>query len=109
MRDRIIIDKELIPYNFEIILYDENFEISVDYNETADLYTITLYKDGELVVTEPIIYNQPLFKDVYRANGKYPAMTIVPTDESGEETEVTGDNFGSSVFLVIDDTDEDIT
>ena len=108
MRDRIIVEKELIPYTFEIVLGNENFEFSIDYNETADLYTISLYKDDELIVTEPIIYNQPLFKDVYMVN-KYPVILIVPTDESGQEYEVTRENFGESVFLVIDDTDEDIT
>ena len=107
MRDRIIVEKELIPYTFEIVLGNENFVFSFDYNETADLYTISLYKDDELIVTEPIIYNQPLFKDVYMV-GRYPVIVIVPTDESGQEYEVTSENFGESVFLCIDDTGENI-
>lgn len=107
MRDRIIIEKDLIPYTFQIVLGNENFELSVDYNETADLYTISLYKDDELIVTEPIIYNQPLFGDVYMVD-RFPVVIIVPTDESGQETEVTSENFGVSVFLCIDDTEENI-
>lgn len=107
MRDRIIIEKDLIPYTFEIVLGNENFEFSIDYNETADLFTISLYKDDILIVTEPIIYNQPLFGDVYMVD-KYPVIVIVPIDESGQETEVTRENFGSSVFLCIDDTEESI-
>ena len=107
MRDRIIIEKDLIPYSFEIVLGNENFEMSVDYNETAGLYTISLYKDDELIVTEPIVYNQPLFKDVYMVK-RYPVITIIPIDESGQETAVTKENFGVSVFLVIDDTEESL-
>lgn len=107
MRDRIIIEKDLIPYTFEIVLGNENFEMSVDYNETADLFTISLYKNDELIVTEPIIYNQPLFNDVYMVD-RYPIITIVPTDEIGQETAVTKENFGVSVFLCIDDTGENI-
>ncbi len=107
MRDRIIVEKDLIPYTFEIVLGNEIFEFSIDYNETADLYTISLYKDDELIVTEPIIYNQPLFNDVYMVE-RYPVITVIPTDESGQETEVTSENFGVSVFLVIDDTEESL-
>lgn len=107
MRDRIIIEKDLIPYTFEIVLGNDNYGLSVDYNETGDLYTISLYKDDELIVTEPIIYNQPLFGDVYMVD-RFPVVIIVPTDESGQETEVTSENFGVSVFLCIDDTAENI-
>jgi len=106
MRDRILIQKDLIPYNFSINLGEVIFDIDVDYNETADLFTITLYKDGELIVTEPIIYNVPLFTDVYMV-GKYPVLTIVPYDESEQETAVTWDNFNETVFLSIDNVGDD--
>ena len=107
MRDRIIVDKNLIPYSFELVLANEVFGLSFDYNESCDLFTVSLYKDGELIVTEPIIYGQELFTDVYMPD-TYPVVRIVPIDESGNENKVTFDNFGKTVFLVIDDTEESV-
>lgn len=101
MHDRLTINKELIPYNFSVVLGSEMFEIDVDYNETADLFTLTLYKDDVLIATEPIIYNVPLFNDIYMV-GRYPILTIIPLDESNQETAVTWDNFDTTVFLCVD-------
>lgn len=107
MRDRITINKNLIPYNFSIVLGEEVFEFDVDYNATADLFTLTLYKDGEIVAVEPVIYNVPLFNDIYMV-GRFPVLTIVPYDESQQQTSVTWDNFGVTVFLTIDDKGDDV-
>lgn len=102
MRDRIIVEKELIPYSFDILLGAEWFSLEFHYNETADLFTVTLSKDDEvLVYGEPIIYGVPLFMDVYQS-GVFPALNIVPYDESEQETAVTWDNFNETVFLTIE-------
>lgn len=107
MKDRIIIDKSLIPYQFEISLPSDTFIFHIKYNKVADLFTITLYKNDELICTEPIIYNVALFKDIYQ-NGTYPVLEIIPFDESKEEVEVTWSNFGKTVFLsVFNDGDND--
>lgn len=102
MRDRIIVKKELIPYGFNIALGKEKFNLRFNYNKQADLFTISLHRDGHLLCnSEPIVYGVPLFKDVY-ATGNFPVLNIVPLDESGNETEVSWSNFGSTVFLTID-------
>lgn len=102
MRDRIIIKKELIPYGFNIALGKEKFNMRFAYNKQADLFTVSLYRDDDLLCdSEPIIYGTPLFKDVYQS-GKFPVLKIVPLDESGNEQDVTWDNFGETVFLTID-------
>ena len=107
-RDRLLINKDLIPYRFSILLADELFEMQINYNEKCDIFTVSLYKDDELVcAAEPIIYGVPLFKDVYMID-KYPAIEIVPIDISGHEKNVTWDNLGVTVFLVIDNCEEDI-
>lgn len=107
MRDIIEVDKELLPYNFDIVLAGEEFNMAMDYNKAADLFTCTLSKDGEVVVyNEPLIYGRELFADVYRAD-YFPAVAIVPLDESGNEKAVTYENFGKTVFLTIDDEPED--
>ena len=101
MRDRIIIEKELIPYSFDILLGAEWFNLEFHYNETADLFTVTLSKDEEVIVyNEPVIYGKPLFSDLYQS-GTYPALDIVPFDESEQETAVTWDNFNETVFLTV--------
>lgn len=101
-KDRILIEKTLIPYTFNILLADELFTITVNYNEKHDLFTFALEKGGETICEgEPIIYGFPLFRDIY-ISGKYPALDIIPIDESGEQNTVTLKNFNETVFLTID-------
>ena len=102
MRDRIIVKKDLIPYGFNIALGKEKFNLRFAYNAQADLFTVSLYRDGTLLCNaEPIIYGVPLFCDIYK-NGVFPVLNIVPLDESGQQQEVTWENFGETVFLTID-------
>ena len=103
MRDIIEVDKELLPYSFNIVLAGEEFNMEFMYNERANLFTCTLSKDGEVMVyNEPLVYGVELFADVYKAD-HFPALAIVPLDEAGNETEITYENFGKTVFLTIDD------
>lgn len=107
MRDIIEIEKELLPYSFDIALAGEEYTMEIMYNKAADLFTVTLIKGEEtLVYNEPIIYGVELFKDVYRSD-LFPMLSIVPLDEAGIETSVTYENFGETVFLTIDDEPED--
>ena len=102
MRDRIIVKKDLIPYGFNIELGKDKFNMRFAYNQQADLFSVTLYRDGKLLCdAEPVIYGVPLFRDIYEA-GVFPALEIIPLDESGQEREVTWENFGQTVFLTID-------
>lgn len=102
MRDIIEIEKDLIPYNFDIMLEQEEFNIYIMYNSVTDSFSATLSKDGVVLVdNEPIVYGVPLFQDVQ--NDNYPCLKIVPLDESGQVDFITWDNFGVLVFLTIDD------
>lgn len=100
MRDCIEIKKDLVPYQFNILLADEWFELYVDYNKTADLFTVTVYKNDELICTEPLILGVPLFEDIYQPE-KFPAITLVPYGEG--ERAITFQNLGETVFLTVDD------
>lgn len=104
MRDYVEINKELVPYQFNILLADEWFELYIGYNKTADLFTVTVYKDDELICTEPLILGTPLFLDIYQP-GRFPAITLVPYGPT--EKEITFDNIGKTVFLTIDDEGDD--
>lgn len=95
------INKNIIPYTFQIQLVDEMYEFRVDYSSQNDLFTISLSKNGiKLCDGEPIIYGQPLFGD-FKNRGGFPLITITPVDKSGEYNAVTFDNLSQSVMLIV--------
>ena len=101
-KDRITITKDLIPYSFNILLGDELFTLTVNYNKTHDFFTVGLKKNGETICEgEPLVYGFPLFRDIYLA-GKFPCLDIIPKDESGDQNSVTFDNLSETVFLTVD-------
>lgn len=100
--DVLEINKSLIPYKCEILLAKEPFVLEFNYNATADLFTVDLYKGGELICAgEPIVYGLPLWADVYKPD-TFPAVNIIPLDPSGGSNRVTFDNLGKSVLLIVD-------
>lgn len=100
------IKKDQLPYECTIQLAGEVFGLRFNHNATADLFTIDLYRNGELVCAgEPVVYGLPLWGDVYRA-GLFPALQIIPIDPSGESNAVTYDNLGRTVLLIIDNGGE---
>lgn len=102
MRDIIEVEKELIPYSFDILLGSEEFNMYIMYNSISDSFTVTLSKDNVVLVdNEPIVYGVRLFEDIYQNH--YPCLDIVPFDESGETDVVNWETFGKTVFLTIDD------
>lgn len=101
-KDRILINKDMIPYSFAIALNDITYNLEIRYNTEGDFFTVGLYdSDRNLICTEPLTYGSELFRPQYQA-GIYPAMRIVPTDDSGKETVITWDNFNKTCFLTID-------
>ncbi|MFD1777007.1 phage baseplate plug family protein [Paenibacillus rhizophilus] len=99
--DYIEIDKDNIPYRFEISISDELFTIEIHYNTEYDFFTLDL-EDAEgntLVTGEKLVYGQALFADVW--DSRFPKQPIVPWDESENSTEVTWNTLGTSVFLYI--------
>lgn len=104
--DVLQINKDLLPYRCSILLAGELFELQFGYNATAQLFTVDLYKDGELICAgEPIVYGVPLWHDVYKSDS-FPALDIIPKDPSGEANAVTFDNLGETVLLIVSGGDE---
>ena len=94
------IDKERVPYQFEIELDGEIFTFEVHYNGENDFFTIDLYKDDEVVVYgEKIIYGRQLFKSI--ADLRLPKTPIIPLDPSGQAKRVGYSELGETVFLYI--------
>ena len=95
------VNKSMLPYTTDIVLAGELFTLGFNYNATAGLFTVDLYKNGMLVCAgEPIVYGVPLWQDVYKANF-FPAIDIVPIDLSGESNAVTFDNLCNTVLLAV--------
>lgn len=100
MNEYIEIDKNEIPYSFEVELAGEIFEMEVNYNETFDFFTVDLFKEDAPIVTgEKLILNRPLFRN--RVHIGLPKAAIIPMDRSQQETRITYDNLNETVFLFI--------
>jgi hypothetical protein len=96
----IDIDKQKIPYRFEILLADVLYEMEFHYNPGFDFFTVDLFKDKEpLVYGEKLVYGLPLFNDVY--DKRFPAVGLIPLDESGQSVEVNAQTLGETVFLCV--------
>ncbi|HEY2493249.1 MAG TPA: hypothetical protein VGI33_10095 [Paenibacillus sp.] len=96
----IDIEKNLIPYRFDLSLADEVFTFEVHYNEEHDFFTVDLERDGEvLVLGEKLVYGMPLFYDVM--DNRFPKLSIVPYDESENSIAVTWTTLSESVFLYV--------
>ncbi len=103
-RDRILINKNLIPYTFQILLENKWYTFDINYNSSADLFTVALACEGEVLTAgEPIIYGKPLFNDILHKKN-VPAVMIIPVDEAGNTNKVTWNNFNDSVFLCLFNT-----
>lgn len=97
----IEIDKNAIPYRFEIELAGEIFEFEVNYNESYDFFTVDLYKNGkQLIFGEKLILNRQLFSD--SVNTELPKVKIVPRDRANVAKRITFDNMNESVFLYLE-------
>ncbi|PIC73345.1 hypothetical protein [Sporosarcina sp. P17b] len=98
--EHIPIEKDMVPYRFEVELGVENFELRVRYNELHDYFTLDVLKDDEvLVYGEKIVYGVPLFSEIH--DDRFPAPTIIPMDEAGVETKVSYDTLSKTVFLMV--------
>lgn len=103
----IDIDKDLIPYEFEIAIEGTTYKVKVNYNSIGDFFSLDLFKGKQtLILGEKIVYGKPLFlttlyKDV-------PSISIIPYDLSKESKEITFENFNEQVFLfLVGDDDVD--
>lgn len=107
-KDRLHINKTLLPYRFSILLGDELFEMGFAYNENHDFFTVSLSRSGEVLTNgEPVVYGVPLFQDIYITD-TFPAIEIVPIDESQNTFNATFKNMENTVFLTVNNTIENL-
>lgn len=94
------IDKEAIPYLFELQVKEITYEIQVNYNTVGEFFTLDLYKNKELLVAgEKLVYGKPLFDT--SQHKEIPKETIIPYDINEEVDKVTYENLNNEVMLYI--------
>lgn len=108
LRDRIDINKNILPNSFDYTIGSEDVTIEVYYQEMYDSFYINLYDStgAPLITGEKLVYGMPLWNI---NDARLPMQTIIPMDESGKENTITWDNFNSTVFLYVDDLDPELT
>lgn len=116
MYNFINIRKDLVPYNFNILLRNVNnqdalYKMEVDYNTSSDFFTFTLlYQDEILIQNEKLTLNMPLFKrlseDVnLNLDVRYPKDVLIPLSMSNEVERAGYKELGNSVYLFAIDRD----
>ena len=105
--DTIEVNPDDMPYTQPIDLIDGTFNFTFQWNDTDECFTVDVADaEGNMIrAGEVIVLNQPLWRNIPDDN--LPVETIVPLDESGNETEIDRSNFGNTVQLCIDDLSDD--
>ncbi|MGL5435872.1 MAG: phage baseplate plug family protein [Lachnospiraceae bacterium] len=102
--DYIPVDVSKIPYTFSIKLDDRTFTITIKYNSEAAFFTadLAITATGVLLCYgDPILYGRPMFRSIETED--FPLPVIIPFCLTGEESEVTLDNLGTTVQLYLHD------
>lgn len=102
----IDINKDLIPYRFEMTLGEKTYIFEIGYNTLEDYFTIDLLKEDEpIVLGEKIVYGKPLFLSAQHKD--IPNINIMPYDLSENTNRITFENMNKDVFLfIVGDEDE---
>lgn len=96
----IPINKDRIPYVFEINLNNETFQFEVFYNITGDFFTINLFKNHiPIIHGEKVVYDVELFAN-YKHLG-VPKVVIKPLDTTKKTNRISFDDLGEDVFLYV--------
>lgn len=105
----IEINKDIVPYMFEIALEGETFQFDIRYNEFGDFWTVDLHKNQELIIQgEKLIYGSPLFGNYMHLD--IPKVMILPYDTTDKSQRVGYEELEEDVFLfVVGDDDVDTT
>ncbi|EJW19121.1 hypothetical protein M5X00_28855 [Paenibacillus alvei] len=97
------IDKDLVPYSFDMDLGDRTYTFEVRYNSTHDYFTVDLSEgDTPLALGVKLVWGVPLF--VSMETREFPLELIVPYGDNPEE-QITWDTLGRSVHLHLGDDD----
>ena len=99
----INIDKNKIPYFFDIRLNKTTYTFEFHYNAVHDFFTVGINDStGDVLIAgEKLVLNKPLLN----AHGYLNFIQITPVNTTGRETRITWENFNESVFLEVVEND----
>lgn len=107
MAEIININKNLIPYSFEIILGGITHKLSIDYNNGGDFFAIDLSNQfGNLVHGEKILLNQVIFQAQYEDENlnldpRFPRELLIALANNSSVDKASWDHLGSDVFIYV--------
>lgn len=100
----IEVDVDDIPYHFEVELGDKSYTMYLEYNSIGDFFTITTYYEDEIISSEKLVLDKPLFTETYKKNT--PTLDLIPFSLVESISRITYDNFNTDVFLCVVDLDD---
>lgn len=102
----IDVDKTAIPYDVELELSGEIYQLEFSYNRQFDFFAVDLFKNGvALVMGEKLILNRPLWRN--NVDIDIPKVQLIPKDRAGVATRITYENMNETVFLYVMEGDRD--
>lgn len=101
-RDTFDLDYTQIPLVFESMFGTDDVFIGLNYNEDGGFFTVDLSDANydPIILGEKLVYGKRLWRQ--SVDPRVPMIDLVPLDESGKETAITKDNFGTTVLLYVD-------
>lgn len=99
MSNYIKIEKDLIPYKFDVKLVGTTYTFEIKYNSRHDFFTVAISKpDGVVHIGRKTDIKQNRY---YQSGYILIFPLVVPSDTTGDAERITWNNLGSSVFLHI--------
>lgn len=98
MSSYIPIDKNKIPYRYNVRLNKKTYTMELHYNSAHDFFTVAIDTITEtLTCGEKLVLGKPLLSEHPYLN--FPL--VVPVDKTGQADRITWSNFGNSVLLYV--------
>ncbi|MBA7490428.1 hypothetical protein ES702_00966 [subsurface metagenome] len=96
----IEIEKDRIPYEFEMEFDGEIFQFEILYNTYGDYFTANLYKNHDpVIIDEKIVLHQPLFDGLEHLD--IPMIIVIPYDTTESALRINYENLNEDVFLYV--------
>ena len=92
------INKDLIPYSFDLELSGKLYTFEIRYNKEYDFFTYDLSVQGEIILDGiKIMYGRNLFEGYGHLDT--PREFIMPLQESDSIDRITFENLNENVFI----------
>jgi len=101
----IEIDKESIPYDFDLELSGRVYNFTINYNYLFDYFTVDLKLDKKILIQgEKLILNEILFRECYEdkehnLDEEFPSEILMPIASSNDIDRVSYNNLGTDIQL----------